>query len=279
MPSSSEINSSLIPQVPSDAWIIGDVHGCRETLKVLLKRIDALHGDAHRVFIGDLVGKGPDSFGVMQDLMDQSYRTTVTLGNHDLHLLGCRRNAAQPRASDMTEPLLQLPQGHPWESWLAGQPYVCEIHSGTDEEPRRYRMVHAGIHPSWDDRELQSRLEALTSATRGSDWNWYQQRKGPLWESASTLTRIRCLNRRDLKADFDFTGTPEEADGSLIPWYEALPDGPDCPTYVFGHWARLGWREGLGGHCVDTACVYGGSLTAFQPLTGKVLTQPSCESA
>lgn len=45
--------------------VIGDVHGCLEELRCLLKKCEYCLGDA-LLFLGDLVGKGPDSVKVVQ---------------------------------------------------------------------------------------------------------------------------------------------------------------------------------------------------------------------
>ena len=46
--------------------VIGDVHGCRQELEMLLAKLefDRSRGDAV-IFVGDLVGKGPDPFGTV----------------------------------------------------------------------------------------------------------------------------------------------------------------------------------------------------------------------
>lgn len=58
--------------------IIGDVHGCYETLVALLKKIPE---DDHICFVGDLVDRGPRSKEVVQLVMDRGY--DCVQGNHD----------------------------------------------------------------------------------------------------------------------------------------------------------------------------------------------------
>jgi hypothetical protein len=67
--------------------IVGDVHGCRAELDALLDSIAFTSGD-RLVFVGDLVARGPDSFGVL----DVVRRTgaIVVRGNHEQKLLDWR---------------------------------------------------------------------------------------------------------------------------------------------------------------------------------------------
>jgi serine/threonine protein phosphatase 1 len=75
-------------------YAIGDIHGRADLLKDVLARIDA---DSSRyrdlrcitVFLGDYIDRGPDSRGVLEELMARSRtRETVCLmGNHEAILL------------------------------------------------------------------------------------------------------------------------------------------------------------------------------------------------
>ena len=51
-------------------FAIGDVHGCADELKVLLKSIARLAGKAkgrrRLVYLGDMINRGPDSTGVLE---------------------------------------------------------------------------------------------------------------------------------------------------------------------------------------------------------------------
>ena len=59
--------------------ILGDIHGCAETLKKLLK---ALPDDIEQIYsVGDLVDRGPDSKGVVQLCMDNNVK--AVRGNHE----------------------------------------------------------------------------------------------------------------------------------------------------------------------------------------------------
>jgi serine/threonine protein phosphatase 1 len=91
------------PSVPRGTRIyaIGDVHGRADLLEHALARIDwdSVSSPGFRdieIFIGDYVDRGPDSSGVITQLIQRSeYRETVFLrGNHEELLLAFLQNPA-----------------------------------------------------------------------------------------------------------------------------------------------------------------------------------------
>jgi bis(5'-nucleosyl)-tetraphosphatase (symmetrical) len=157
--------------------------------------------------VGDLVNKGPDSPGVVALLMQLA--AEPVLGNHDLYWL---RKAKHVEARQ--------------REWLSAQPLVRVFDDVV--------MVHAGLHPRWDD----AKLRALTPA------------------DVEFATNVRYI----------------DADGNRPPDDWPPPGPPFRPwddfyrgsrRVVFGHWARRGLV--VRPQCVglDTGCVYGGKLTAW----------------
>lgn len=70
-------------------FVIGDIHGCSKALTTLLELI-APTADDEIVFLGDYVDRGPDSKGVVDQiiaLQDQCNVVTL-LGNHEIMLRG-----------------------------------------------------------------------------------------------------------------------------------------------------------------------------------------------
>ena len=67
---------------------IGDVHGCSTALDRLLEAVGPAYADT-LVFLGDFVGKGPDSAGVLDRLVKLSadFNVIALLGNHDEMML------------------------------------------------------------------------------------------------------------------------------------------------------------------------------------------------
>lgn len=67
---------------------IGDIHGCSTALKVLIEQLDLRPHDTV-ITLGDHVDWGPDSHGVIAQLLDldQRCRRISLLGNHELMLM------------------------------------------------------------------------------------------------------------------------------------------------------------------------------------------------
>lgn len=70
-------------------WVIPDIHGYSETLSSLLDQIRPNKKD-HLIFLGDFVDRGPDSKGVLDQIMamqEKGYRITALMGNHEAFML------------------------------------------------------------------------------------------------------------------------------------------------------------------------------------------------
>jgi len=74
--------------------VFGDVHGCMEELRDLLASLQVTDAD-RLVSVGDLIGKGPDSRGVLEWAMGARNLTGV-LGNHELRFLKTWRAGRVP---------------------------------------------------------------------------------------------------------------------------------------------------------------------------------------
>lgn len=70
---------------------IGDIHGCSKALRALLESVRPERDDT-LVLLGDYVDRGPDSRGVLEELMQvrQSCHMIALRGNHELMMLGAR---------------------------------------------------------------------------------------------------------------------------------------------------------------------------------------------
>jgi serine/threonine protein phosphatase 1 len=70
---------------------IGDIHGCLLHFDALIDAI-RLTPDDHLILLGDLVDRGPDSAGVIRRTiqLQQKYRVSVILGNHEEMMLAAR---------------------------------------------------------------------------------------------------------------------------------------------------------------------------------------------
>lgn len=69
-----------------NTYIIGDVHGCLNTLKFFIEKRLKLTKNDNLIFLGDLIDRGPDSYGVIQYFMKlkaDGYNVISLLGNHE----------------------------------------------------------------------------------------------------------------------------------------------------------------------------------------------------
>ena len=265
-------------------WVIGDVHGCLESLDALLALIDPAPGIDRLWLVGDLVNRGPDSLGVLRRVMRLGAEAECVLGNHDLHLLAVACGARAPQPSDTFGAILDAPDGDALLDWLRRRPLLLD-------DPRSgWTMVHAGLPPEWDvaaARQRAAEVEEVLSgdgacaflrrmygdeATDAGTAGWARLRY-----TLNALTRLRYVTGDD-RLDFSFAGPPDRRPAGLVPWYEAPRRRSRGERIVFGHWAALelapdlASREGV--RHVDTGCAWGGRLTAFELQTGEVRSVP-----
>ena len=196
---------------------VGDIQGCREQLEQLLAAVAFVAGTDRLLPVGDLVNKGPDSEGVLDLVM--GLNAEPVLGNHDLNWL------AKGRAAERHK------------SWLAAQPIVRILDD--------LIVVHAGLHPSWDE----ARLSSLTE------------------EDVHYAVNVRYCDPSGKQPDSDWPppGPPFE------PW-DTFYTGEK--RVVFGHWARRRLVQRTNCIGLDTGCVYGGELTAWIAEEDRIVQVP-----
>lgn len=71
---------------------VGDIHGCSKALRAMLEAI-APQSEDRIIFLGDYVDRGPDSKGVIDQLIElqQVCSTVFLLGNHEIMFRGALR--------------------------------------------------------------------------------------------------------------------------------------------------------------------------------------------
>ena len=163
---------------PPRTYAIGDIHGCRKQLDILLSKIRA-DTEARQVFnqaddfllprlifLGDYIDRGPDSRGVIDRLMQgvEGFSTVSLIGNHErmmLDALDDERNNYEAwkiwlqNGGDETLRSFGLPPGDNYRQerdtfnavlgqkrlrWLRQLPFYLEEDG--------YLFVHAGIKPA-----------------------------------------------------------------------------------------------------------------------------------
>lgn len=251
-------------------YAVGDLQGCHDELCRLLDAIDFSPGRDRLWLAGDLVNRGPQSLEVLERLRRHRDSLVAVLGNHDLHLLGRIAGVRPPAERDTLDSILDSPRRHELADWLRQLPLV---HREGD-----WILVHGGIPPAWDWNETRQRAQRAEAALRGDDWKSFVRgladRRSEEADTAYTLTRLRMVDA-DGRPVFGYSGTPEAAPAGQSPWF-ALPGRKLAGTTVlFGHWAALGHRMLPDAIALDSACVWGGKLTAVR-LEDRHVFQVAC---
>jgi bis(5'-nucleosyl)-tetraphosphatase (symmetrical) len=258
-------------------YAIGDVQGCFDELRALLRECGFSKGRDRLWFVGDLVNRGPKSLDVLRFVRDLGSRAVTVLGNHDLHLITQYEGFERKRKDDTFEDVLEARDAKDLVDWLRALPMM---HVGDG-----HAMVHAGLLPGWSVKQALALGKEVEKALRARNYreflgNMYGS-KPEEWSDAlegwdrlrvivNAMTRMRFCTRQG-KMDFQAKGAAPPA--GYLPWYETRP-AKETPI-VFGHWSQLGLRLDARASCLDSGCVWGGSLSALR-LEDRALYQVRC---
>lgn len=221
---------------------IGDVHGCVDELRELLRLVEYRQGDDDVIVVGDLVDRGPDSVGVIAACMELGVR--AIMGNHDeKHVRNARNLARHPdsrvgfRSDEERGMWAHMTDAQ--REWLSSLPDYARLGP-------RLVAVHAGMLPGIP---LEGQPQRALHRLRYVEWK--TRKDGTqAWEQA----------RMKITDDDGFL----RPRGSR-PWYDVY-DGTD--DVVYGHWARdhaeITYVSDVG-TCfgIDTGACFGGRLTAI----------------
>jgi len=214
---------------------IGDVHGCAVELEELIGLAGHRPGIDRLLLTGDAFSRGPDPLGVWH--LIRSAGAEMVLGNHDVRLRQQLRVLEQGG-----EPAFRHADRHAMLEAL--RPEASPILRWLErcplaiEEPA-FTLVHAGIHPKLG---LRRTPRALLYTIR-------------LWPPREGLEGPR--------------------------WHDAYRPPAGAPPVIFGHDAPGGLvvkRRAEGAPYaigLDSGCVYGGSLSAWEMETDRFVEVPS----
>ncbi|GAA2330860.1 polynucleotide kinase-phosphatase [Dactylosporangium salmoneum] len=227
--------------------IIGDVHGCRAELEVLLDRLgyvlsrDSLGrpvGATHpsgrtAVFVGDLVDRGPDAPGVLRLVMGMVAAGTALCvsGNHEAKLLRALRGARVTVSHGLDATLEQLASVPD----LDVVPFLDGLISHYVLDGGRLVVAHAGLKEAYHGR-------------------------------ASGRVRSFALYG-DTTGETDEYGLPVR-----YPWAQEYRGRA---MVVYGHTPTPEPEWVNNTICVDTGCVFGGSLTALRYPSRELVSVPA----
>jgi len=266
-------------------FAIGDVQGCFDELERLLGEVGFSPARDRLWFVGDLVNRGPRSLAVVRFVKGLGDRAVVVQGNHDLHLLAFAAGHAKRRADDTFDDLLAAPDCAPLLDWLRFRPMLH-----VEDE---YVMVHAGLLPSWSvaqahdlaaevEAELRSKRYRLFLAelygSRPDTWRDDLRGMDRLRVIVNAMTRMRFCTAEGVM-ELGVKGELEKAPPGYLPWFEVPGRKTRGVPIVCGHWSALGLRLTPDLLALDTACVWGGSLTAVRLEDRRVFEVPCAPAA
>ena len=262
-------------------FAIGDVQGCFDALQLLLGETGFSPSRDRLWFVGDLVNRGRQSLEVARFVKDLGDRAIVVQGNHDLHLLAFANGYAKRRADDTFDDVLAAPDRDALLEWLRLRP-MLHVEGG-------YVMVHAGLLPSWSVAQAQDLAAEAEVALRAATYRsfladlygsrpaaWHDGLRGMdrLRVIVNAMTRMRFCTP-DGVMDFGAKGEVAKAPPGFLPWFEVPERKSRGVPILCGHWSALGLKLTPDLLALDTACVWGGSLTAVR-LEDRRLYQVPC---
>lgn len=261
-------------------FAVGDIHGCLRTLNDLLSLISFSPRQDTLWLTGDLVGRGPDSPGVLRRLHQMRGSVRAVCGNHDLHFLAAHLGARPAPENDASlRELLRAPDAAELCGWLRSLPLMhCE---------GDYALLHAGRMPEWEQNRAED-LAAEAAARLHSDDNFFALMYGsePLrWHPAlsrdsrhrfltNVFTRLRVLSADGATA-LRYAGAPENRPPGTIPWFDFPYRRRWRAAAVVGHWSSLGLLLRRDVVSLDTGCLWGRTLTAMRLEDRKIFQTPA----
>ena len=261
-------------------WAIGDIQGCYDNFRKLLKKIEFDPQRDKLWLVGDLVNRGKGSLEVLEYLYKIQKSCNIVLGNHDISLIASYYGLKEP--NETIRPILESSRASELIDWLRSLPFL-HIELG-------YAMAHAGINPLFsleDAIYYNNLLQKELSGPRAKEWleeilkkkttvidEYSTKIEKERYALASFISMRYCY--KDGRLEIKQKGSPKNLKNKeLLPWF-------DCPKrrelgvkVLFGHWSTLGLllRDDI--ICLDTGCVWGRKLSAFNLEEQKVV-QISC---
>jgi bis(5'-nucleosyl)-tetraphosphatase (symmetrical) len=258
-------------------YVVGDIQGCLQPLKCLLKTV-VFNPDRDMLWsVGDIVNRGPKCLKTLRFLYEMRDNLVLVLGNHDLHLLAVAAGVRKPNRSDTLEKILKAPDKEALLTWLLHRPLLHHEHDHT--------LVHAGIPPQWSIADAIARAGEVENTLRSPQCvEFLKQMYGNeplLWSDDLTgmarlrlitnyLTRMRfCTNQGLL--DLDSKGiSPNVGKVKMSAWFSHPKRKTVNDRILFGHWASIeGYTDSPNVIGLDTGCVWGGSLSLYELETGR----------
>jgi bis(5'-nucleosyl)-tetraphosphatase (symmetrical) len=263
-------------------YVVGDIQGCLQPLKCLLRAVKFNPADDMLWSVGDIVNRGPKSLDALRFLYRMRENLVVVLGNHDLHLLAVAAGVRAPSRSDTLDQILKAPDRKELLHWLVQQPLLHHEHG--------YTLVHAGIPPQWSVAQAMAYAQEVEAVLRSPDCvtflNAMYGNEPAVWSDdltgmarlrviANYLTRMRFCTptgRLDLqsKGSTPSPGVPNLGNESVSAWFNHTRRKTAEDRILFGHWATLAGRTAIpNAIALDTGCIWNGALSLYHLESGQ----------
>ncbi len=251
-------------------WAIGDIQGCFDNFQNLLTKINFDPNRDRLWLVGDLVNRGNKSLEVLEYVYEHRESIDIVLGNHDISLIAAYFGLK--KSNPTIEPILNSAKAESLINWLRSQPFLhIDYNLG-------YAMAHAGIAPNFQlgaakhyNDILQQRLNSkevkewlkIMLSKETDHFEPHGQNSDIERYALNSFIRMRyCYKNGYL--DFKQKGSPYTLKrDDLYPWF-------DCPIkekkelkIVFGHWSTLGFLDRDDILALDTGCLWGRELSAY----------------
>jgi len=253
-------------------YAIGDIQGCYQSFRKLLKKINFEPIKDQLWLAGDMINRGPNSLAVMEFILSNRNSVRCVLGNHDLHFLAVANECHAANLKDTYFDILESSLKYPIMTWLSKQPLARY------NKEHNVLMTHAGLLPSWSHQEaLKYSKEVSQTLQSAGSYQFYLSMYGnqpDTWKNGlqgldrlrfitNVFTRMRYCHS-DGRLELNTKSTPGVENAHLFPWFE-LDNTRYTGDIVFGHWASLmGKTSRKNVYALDTGCVWGRKLTALR---------------
>jgi bis(5'-nucleosyl)-tetraphosphatase (symmetrical) len=215
--------------------VVGDVHGCIDELKELLKTIQYNKSQIRLVFLGDLVHRGPSTLEVVRKVRELDVE--CIMGNHEDKLLRWRKHEAINKLFGKKNPMKAISDSERIANeslleddltWMQSLPLKLNLGNN-------WWAVHAGVEPRFSlDRQ-----------------------------SSSQIMRVRFVNQEGVAQSLN----PDKSQPEGTVYWTEQWKGPE--NIVYGHCVH-DLEKPRYDFCpsnaiclgIDTGCCFGGHLTA-----------------
>jgi hypothetical protein len=220
--------------------VIGDVHGCLDELRDLLKVVSFVQGSDRLVFVGDLMDRGPEPAACVKFVRELGAECVES--NHDEKFPRFRQHEANRAVTGKKNPMRLSAERQAQHAllsdddvaWLKGLPRVLHINPSLV-------VVHAGLEPAFK-----------------------------VADQSDAVIRVRYVDDSGVMKGYS-EGSLEQPANTIL-WAERWK-GPE--SVIYGHAVhslgnpRVDRFDGGACYGIDTGCVYGGHLSAAVVVPGR----------